>query len=568
LFQSLARQILFLIHMGIAFVISLLILQKVTDAGIQLNKQFSSSVSTQYWLLLLGVSLAMAVISWALQQFAAPFLEKKLARFNGRKLTNFVVPIAAVVLGVVGAILLFADTGIINLLPDNVKTRLANINFAQHSVLERGTFYKDALKVFMDYPLFGAGGGAWAALYEKYQSYPYISRQDHSFFMQYLDEVGIIGTLIFLAFMVYIFYLYIRAYIKRSSELRDSHFIFFIVAISLLIHSLIDFDLSYAFMEILLFLSLGAMASNAGDAPFKWNWDRPVINKSFPALLLILSITVFFISVRLLSANGSYNESLQIINTSKDFNQIITPLDSALKLHPDHPDYLLPTRLFPGKVGILLSVYNQTKDEKYYAEAQTLLNELKIKEPYNRQLLNEQIAAYRVKNQLAEASKLVSENLSNYPWIISVYEESIALNVELGIQANTNKNAQVRDQNWQTALDTYNKVLEGNKALASLPKEQDQGQPFNVTNKIALGISQIKYYQGDYTAAANLLKPFLSNQVDDQVNRSINSSVERWYFAATSKLKTPDQAIYDKLIAKDPNEKQQIEALLNIEAIK
>lgn len=61
-------------------------------------------------------------------------------------------------------------------------TRLENINFQQHSVLERITFYKDAMKVVKDYPIIGTGGGGWSSLYEQYQNNPYISRQVHNFF--------------------------------------------------------------------------------------------------------------------------------------------------------------------------------------------------------------------------------------------------------------------------------------------------------------------------------------------------------------------------------------------------
>jgi O-antigen ligase len=256
-FQKLNRQILILVHMVLAFIASFVILQKITDAGIELNKQFSSSLSRNSWLIVIGVSLAVALLSILIQKFAAPYLERKLERFNGHKLTNIVVPIAAIVIGIVGALLIFADTGASKLLPENVRTRLANINFAQHSVLERGTFYKDAIKVFKDYPLLGAGGGAWSALYEKYQSNPYISRQAHNFFLQYLVEVGIIGLLIFLLFLGAVFYLFIRKYINNQSETKDSHFLFFIIAVSLLIHSLIDFDLSYVYLGILLFLGYG-----------------------------------------------------------------------------------------------------------------------------------------------------------------------------------------------------------------------------------------------------------------------------------------------------------------------
>ena len=244
-------------------------------------------------------------------------------------------------LGYVGAILILSDTGFKNILPDNVKTRIENINFQQHSVLERGTFYKDAVKLWSDYPIIGAGGGAWASLYEKYQNNPYTSRQAHNFALQYLVEAGALGFLAFIGFVIAVMVFYIRSYIKSSQEKRDLHFLFFIVTISLLVHSMIDFDLSYVYLGAILFLALGGMLSNSTSAPIRLKSDSLALHKMFPALLAVLSIVMFYISAQLVSANSSYKQTLEVIKTSQDYNQIVAPLDKAISLHPAHPDYLL-----------------------------------------------------------------------------------------------------------------------------------------------------------------------------------------------------------------------------------
>ncbi|MNG41746.1 hypothetical protein D3C84_1311320 [compost metagenome] len=46
--------------------------------------------------------------------------------------------------------------------------------------------------------------------------------------------------------------------------------------------------------------------------------------------------------------------------------------------------------------------------------------------------------------------------------------------------------------------------------------------------------------------------------MDDQVNRLLI----RWYLAVLQKQGTPDQALMNKLIAKDPAEKQNIDAIV------
>ncbi|MFD1904283.1 hypothetical protein ACFSQ7_09800 [Paenibacillus rhizoplanae] len=45
---------------------------------------------------------------------------------------------------------------------------------------------------------------------------------------------------------------------KRENDDYNNGFFYLIIALSILVHSLLDFNLSYAFMGILVFLSLGA----------------------------------------------------------------------------------------------------------------------------------------------------------------------------------------------------------------------------------------------------------------------------------------------------------------------
>ena len=354
-FFSISRQILALIQFGLAFAASLVILEKVTDIGIGLQKQPSASESWHGWWILLIASVVFAVLAIVIQRFGAPWLERITARFDSKKYATFILPIAAIVVGVVGAILILSDTGFKNILPDNVKTRIENINFQQHSVLERGTFYKDAVKLWSDYPIIGAGGGAWASLYEKYQNNPYTSRQAHNFALQYLVEAGALGFLAFIGFVIAVMVFYIRSYIKNSHEKRDQHFLFFIVTISLLVHSMIDFDLSYVYLGAILFLALGGMLSNSTSAPIRLKSDSLALHKMFPALLAVLSIVMFYISAQLVSANSSYKQTLEVVKKSQDYNQIVAPLDKAISLHPAHPDYLLTGQV--SRIGILLQVY-------------------------------------------------------------------------------------------------------------------------------------------------------------------------------------------------------------------
>lgn len=79
----------------------------------------------------------------------------------------------------------------------------------------------------------------------------------HNFFLQYLIEVGIVGFLVFMGFILFIFYKFSREYLKRETDDYNNGFFYLIIALSILVHSLLDFNLSFAFMGMLVFLALG-----------------------------------------------------------------------------------------------------------------------------------------------------------------------------------------------------------------------------------------------------------------------------------------------------------------------
>ncbi|OPA76085.1 hypothetical protein BVG16_17870 [Paenibacillus selenitireducens] len=546
------RQIMYTIHIALAFIASMAILNKVTAIGISVNGQFVGSESLKGWMLTLGVSLALAIIATAVQHFLGPWLERKLSGFGQRKGSSWYLPSAAVILGVI-MVFVFIGTSAKNLLPENVKIRLENINFQQHSVLERATFYKDAIKLVADYPVFGAGGGAWYSMYEKYQHNPYLSRQAHSFFFQNLVEVGIFGLLVFIALLVLFFYSYLRDYIRSDEKDRDSHFYYFIIAIALLIHSAIDFDVSYVYIGILLFLCLGAMLSNTKTKELTKLKHNQAIKFGFPAVVALLSIFMFIFAQTSLSANASFKKSRDMVQTqsSNNFNEIVAPINKALSLRTNHPEYA------QLKIQLLQSVYSQNQDQQFYDEAQSLLDKTRAKEPYNFILMSFQMKQYELSNNKVEELKFIEEQLQNYPWNMSLYDTAIQLNAEFG-------NAQGGDlssnQYYNAAIAAYDKIIAQKQVIASLPKEQLQGRAFDITPKISLNMGQIYFKKGDFAKAAETLKPSITEDYNDVINRDL----ARWYLAALQKQGTTDQAVYDALIAIDPGEKQVIETLTNL----
>ncbi|KAI7262264.1 hypothetical protein KC345_g9475 [Hortaea werneckii] len=505
LFLKPAQQILWIIHLGISGLGALVITSPLTNLGTELSTTFTSASSLKGWAYLLGASAVVAGLGWVMQHFAAPWLQKKLGGWGERKLTGLWLPLGALVLVALIAFLLIG-TSARSILPANMETRLENINFKQHSVLERITFYKDAMKVVKDYPIIGTGGGGWSALYEHYQNNPYVSRQVHNFFLQYLIEVGIVGFIVFMGFIGYIFYKYIRAYLKRDKDDFNNGFFFYIIALSILIHSLLDFNMSYAFMGILVFIGLAGMGA-------------------------VMDISV-----------------------STSYEEIKAPLVEALNARPSHPEAVLYL------TSLDLQVFKQTQDEQYLAEVSSLLTRALKDEPYNKSLLTQWVNYYDLKGQSDLALAVYRDNADKFNWDIDWYDALISRSQALAATAHEQKDEAKTQEYLTTGLEAYKHVVDGVEHLKTLPPEQLQGRPFSVTPAIALNAGKLQALSGQNDTALATFKLGLSEDYSDTTNRE----VARWYLATLKKTGAAlDQPVYDKLIAADPAEAAAIDTIVN-----
>lgn len=550
LFFKPARQILWILHCAIAGVVSLVILSPITNWGLQLNQTYNGIEAAKGWGLLIGASLVTAVVLWLIQAFLGSRLEKGLQGLASRKLSNLWLPVGSVVvIGVVAFLLI--GTGLRSFLPANVETRLENINFQQHSVLERITFYRDASKLIADYPLIGAGGGGWATLYGKYQDYGYTSAQAHNFFMQYLVEVGILGFIIFMAFILYIFYKYIKGYIKSDEENRDSHFLYLILAMSILLHSLLDFNMSYVFMGILVFIGLGGMAAAMDTHPvkrlaMKSEGFRPI----YSIVIGVLSIVLLFVGLRFVQASNAAWEA-KALESSNSFEQRQAAYNKDLNLRPTHIDSIV------GLSSMYYQVYKQTKREEFYTGGMTIVDLGLQAEPYNRNMLFIKMRLEQAKGNNDKAFAILENNRANFNWDLDWYNLLITQAFEFGNKARLAKDTAKEQKYFQAGLAAYQQVLDGVAHIKTIPPEIQLTRTFEVTPSIALSAGKIEFMSGKSAEAASILKNGLKDDLSDATNREVT----RYYIAALQKQGQDDKALYDKLIQADPKEKELINEL-------
>jgi len=505
-FLRFSRQIAYIATAGVSIILSMLLLGKLsansdaiaqivqpTDTKEATTISLFSSLPLQSWALLLLGSAAMAGLAWLYHAKLAGWLEARTSKLAAYKWSFAAMPAAIVLITAAAGASLLGSSAVRSLLPDKLAERIANLNLQQHSVLERFTFYKDGLGFAQDYPIFGAGGGAWQAMFEQYQNNPYWSRQAHSYYVQLLVETGWLGLIVAIILLAAVYFFYIRSYI-RYPERRGSHLVFFILSTALLMHSAIDFNMSYLYIGAIVFLSLGAMLSPFGKEAVKSKSKEQApgtasvskVRYIYPGAISLLTIVFLIIVIREQGAINKFNEAYTLAsNPQTSLGQVIPILDKAISTSPKHTDFNII------RADWLEQGYNQSSDVLYLQQAIESLNAAKKHDPYNRGLL---LATQRVllkDGQIDANLELLDDGLEKFPWTIDIYEAAVTARFDAYTAAVNNGSSDEAQAHSDRIHAIYNELERRVEQLSSLPEEQKQGRAFSITENIQNVIDQL-----------------------------------------------------------------------------
>lgn len=484
-----------------------------------------------------GIIIITSVINVILVNWCYKII---LHRFRKISTPIYFMPLLILLLFLILIALLFIPFTL-QLLPDALEERIVSFSTANESYKGRIEYFKDSFKIFMDYVWFGTGGGGWTSLYSQYQDIPYTANKAHSFYAEYIIEVGFVGILAIIILVICIFKSI--DYSVLRNEIHESRIASIVLMSSLLIHSFIDFDMSFVYISTLVFLLLGlsipvkATGNSTPGKYYKWS-------------ISFLSFIVFMIViVQIIPKVQAHNYYSVAMNGLKNNNLLSEPINKSYQLDPGNPNYAL------SQVQLLIAQYNNSSNNQYIDQAIKVVEDIYNSEPFNKNILEIRYKLLLNKNENLDALYAAKELVEKYPWTFSHYEQVIQYGYEFG-KEKYQKDHDEHNTYWRIALDTFSNLNNRIDIVNSENVRNKRG--FRITPMIALQVGEIYYTQSEYENAKSILKTRLVNSPNDEIERLI----AQYYLATLYKLGEQDKELSERLFEKFPEDKANWEDIL------
>lgn len=219
-------------------------------------------------------------------------------------------------------------------------------------------YYEDAINIIKDHPL-GVGYNGYIHIQKKYQTGVYGTRYVHNSFLQYALEIGIPGLMLFIIFLV--------GYFKDFKFNNEN-----IAFLTIIIHSIIDVDLSFLFIFNIMILL------------FYFKKNKKIKRQiSYKYMILPFIIIIYFLSVEYHMKKGNYED--------------------VPKIYPYHTEAMLKS-----EQDYFEEIYNLNK--YHLKNLKIKLNEYLKEENYEK--------AEEISEKITEINRI---NIDNYEILSSIY---------------------------------------------------------------------------------------------------------------------------------------------------
>ncbi len=419
------RQLISVMELGIVWIAAFAVYGYAVKMRGQLLDHYSPEGSLRGWLLVLGFAAIASLVVLGIRLRCGKFENNQADKRWGPK--SLALPVVLVSFGLAFYVLILSNFPFSKILPAEIAARLEGLNLQSTSVFLRNTLYEDAIRAGADYPVFGAGGGAWSVLSESFKSYPYTSSKVHNFFIETYLESGWFGVIVLMAILCYVFVLFFGQIKKKIRETNEDNrwLIFPFFSIVILGHSFVDFDMSFFYLSSLVFLTLGATAA-ISNRPIAVIWSKGRATKVFASGLFLVAIFMIYNSILAIRADEYYRSSMNVLAETGEYDAFQSAIEQAESLRPGHSQYLLTM----AQLNQLM--YRETKNESFSRTAEYALNKLKAMDPYNIEAVEINYDLDMDRMNLDHAHEVVRRAVELFPWTIGFYEKAIELNLRLG----------------------------------------------------------------------------------------------------------------------------------------
>ncbi|QIB27592.1 O-antigen ligase family protein [Caloranaerobacter azorensis] len=441
-------------------------LKRVLISFIAIIFSFSMTISHIYqgikeqnsfigWLsIVIGIAITAMII------FLLDKLLNKLPKINIKKRTIVIVLLISLVI----ILILFVNGVLIEYLPHSIAERVKGINLKTFTVVERGVFYKDALKIIKDYPIIGVGGGGWQTLYSMYKTYDYTTTQAHNYIIQTWIEIGTLGLIILIGLYLSTLWSSYRIIKSINNDKLFNKMLGIICAtLVLILHSTIDFDMSLGAYAFFVWAMLGTIVAVEKRYVNKYSKTAKKLTISF-IVPMLLSIVLLFTSGMF---HLGYVNAMKAVESvkNKDYVKAQEYFERAARQNPFIANYKFDLGTIQYNIGINLKSKELIEKSKQNIENAIRLNERDFK------ILANSIAIYLRRGDIDKGEELLQKLQKYHPLNDHTYISSIEIYYNIGHHYLKKGNIDKAKDYFKKVISINEEVIQKNQELEKIQKE-------------------------------------------------------------------------------------------------
>ncbi|MDD4767389.1 MAG: O-antigen ligase family protein [Desulfotomaculaceae bacterium] len=367
---------------------------------------------------------------------------------------------------------------------------------------ERIYFYQDALKMFVERPVIGWGGGGWQEAYRAYQGYLYNSSQVHGYYFQIMVETGIIGLLAILGIWASFLYTCHRLYHRAKNGTRFLTLTITAAAVLIGLHAAIDFDLSLSALALILWTMFG-LARGLGIYSSPRAEERKIRAGTRPKYSILAIVSVVSVLAVLftgtLAAAETYAKQSNNYFKNQNIDQSARSMQKAIANNPLNGDYHYDLAQILMGMGLIDEAIAETR-------AAMSLGQYDVR---NCVYLTNLLIVGNKDNK--DVVHYAEKTLSLAPYNITIYELLSLAYFKAGYNELAGGNQAAAKQYFEQALLVPDRITAKADSLGELEQRLwKDASPLTSTPRVRLNVGKAQYVLDKWPEAEDNLNAALS----------------------------------------------------------